>query len=91
MDEKNRLGLLFTGIGAVAGIVSALLTGKFPLALIVVLSALMYYGGSYVPHLIGVDFDGYGGRRKILQTGVFSFIQGWIVLWFLLYELVNFQ
>jgi hypothetical protein len=28
----------------------------------------------------------YGGRKKVLQTGVFSFLQGWLVLWFLVYE-----
>ncbi|HOP08962.1 MAG TPA: hypothetical protein PK718_04845 [Candidatus Methanofastidiosa archaeon] len=89
MDEKNRLGLLFTGIGGIAGVFSAFTTGKLPSMLILVIAIGFYYGASYITSIAGIDMIAYGGRRKILQSGIFGFIQGWLVIWFLLYEAAN--
>lgn len=89
MDEKNRLGLLFTGVGAVAGVVSAVLTGEFPSPLILVIAIGFFYGASYITNFANVDMEAYGGRRKILQSGIFAFLQGWLVIWFLVYEIAK--
>jgi len=89
MDEKNRLGLLFTGVGAVAGILSAFFTGPLPNILILVIAIAIFYGISYITQFANVDMVGYGGRRKVLQSGIFSFLQGWLVLWFLVYHLTQ--
>jgi hypothetical protein len=89
MDEKNRLGLMFTGTGAVAGVISAFLTNPVPLPLVLVIAIGIYYGTSYITPVINVDMEKYGGRKKVLQTGVFSFLQGWLVLWFLVYEVAG--
>lgn len=89
MDEKNRLGLLFTGVGAVAGIFSAIVTGSLPSILILVIAIGFFYGTSYITGFANVDMLEYGGRRKILQSGIFAFLQGWLVIWFLVYEVAK--
>jgi len=86
MDEKNRLGLLFTGVGAIAGVFSAFTTGSLHSLLLLVIAIGFYYGTSYITNFANVDMEAYGGRRKILQSGIFAFLQGWLVVWFLIYE-----
>ena len=86
MDEKNRMGLFFIVVGSIAGIFSALMTKTLPMPLLLIIVIGFFYGASYMTQLINVDMEAYGGRRKVLQTGFFSFLQGWIVLWFIVYE-----
>ncbi|MHC1605712.1 MAG: hypothetical protein ACXQTP_07075 [Candidatus Methanofastidiosia archaeon] len=89
MDDKNKLGLMFTLVGGVAGVISAFGTKTVPTPLLLLVAVVVYYGSSYITHFIGVDMMLYGGRRKVLQTGFFSFLQGWLVVWFFVYEAAN--
>ena len=86
MDDKNRIGFLFTVVGCVAGVVSAFMTGTVPMPLIIAISAGFCYVSAYLAPFFKVDVEAYGGKNKVLRSGVFGFIQGWLVLWFLVYE-----
>ena len=89
MDDKNKIGFIFTMVGCVAGIVSAIMTGTVPKPLILAIAAGICYVSTYVVALFKVDVEEYGGSNKVLRSGVFAFIQGWLVLWFLVYEACN--
>ncbi len=86
MDDKNKIGFIFTMAGCVAGIVSAIMTGTVPNLLILAIAAGFCYMSTYLAALLKVDVEEYGGSNKVLRSGVFAFIQGWLVFWFLVYE-----
>ena len=89
MDDKNKIGFIFTMVGCVAGILSAFMTGTVPKPLIVAIASGFCYFSVYIVPFFQVDVLGYGGRNKVLRSGVFAFIQEWLVLWFLVYEAFN--
>jgi len=96
IEDKNKVGLLYTGMGAIAGIISGLLTdmlfpgGKFINLAIYALCILMLYLTTFLLPYLDIDMEKQGKTWKIMLQNAFSFGIAWVVIWALLHELIRY-
>ena len=86
MDEKNKSALVFALTGGVTGIVAGSLLKDASNYLVLMMAILVIYLTSYIVPLTGVSIERMGGRRKVITSGIFSFLMWWLLWWFLTYN-----
>jgi len=87
MDEKNKSALVFCLTGGITGVISGSVLKGTASELIFLIAIMVIYLTTYIVPLIGVNMERMGGRRKVITSGMFSFLMWWLTLWFLIYNI----
>lgn len=86
MDEKNKSALVFALTGGLTGVISGSVFEDTSNYLILLMAIGILYLTSYIVPFIGVSIERMGGRRKVITSGLFSFLMWWLMWWFLIYN-----
>jgi len=87
MDDKNKVALVFCLMGAISGAISGSLLKGTPSYGILFMAIVIMYLSSYIVPFVGINIEKYGGRRKVITSGLFSFLLWWLTIWFLIYNI----
>lgn len=87
MDEKNKSALVFCLTGGITGTVAGSVLKGIESELILLIAMMIIYLTTYIVPIVGVNIERLGGRRKVITSGMFSFLMWWLTLWFLIYNI----
>jgi len=87
MDEKNKSALVFCLTGGITGVVAGSVLKGMASELILLIAVMIIYLTTYIVPIVGVNIERLGGRRKVITSGMFSFLMWWLSLWFLIYNI----
>jgi len=87
MDEKNKSALVFCLTGGITGTVAGSVLKGTAGELILLMAIMIIYLTTYIVPIVGVNIERLGGRRKVITSGMFSFLMWWLSLWFLIYNI----
>jgi len=87
MDEKNKSALVFCLTGGITGTVAGSVLKGTAGELILLMAMMIIYLTTYIVPIVGVNIERLGGRRKVITSGMFSFLMWWLSLWFLIYNI----
>ncbi len=86
MDEKNKSALVFALTGGITGVISGSVFENTSNYLVLLMAIGILYLTSYIVPFVGVSIERRGGRRKVITSGIFSFLMWWLMWWFLIYN-----
>ncbi len=91
MDDKTKVSLLYTLVGGLLGIVSAVLSVfRVPNSAILLLYIAAVYATTYLYPVIGVSLEKLGEKRpRSALNGVLPSILPWLVLWTMVFYMVS--
>lgn len=91
MDDKTKVSLLYTLIGGLLGIVSAVLSVfRVPNSAILLLYIVAVYATTYLYPIVGVSLEKLGEKRpRSALNGVLPSILPWLVLWTMVFYMVS--
>jgi hypothetical protein len=89
MDDKNKSALVFSLTGALTGVIAGYFFkgAEYSNYLVLMMAIAILILTYYIVPLVGVNTVKLGGRRKVIQGGVFSFLIWWLFWWFLTYNI----